>query len=140
MVVDNLHNIFAAFVTQLAGRSPSLLIYLVGLGLAISFWSRYPKPCLLVFLSMCIALIAIVASTFLFVYLPRAVNDFGHERLGMYFTIVGLIANILHAGAMALLLAAVFVGRSQQLYRPSWSADDDRTVEQQPGSDTRIQG
>jgi uncharacterized membrane protein len=134
-------NIFPMFLTQLATRMPTLLVYAIGLLLAISFWSRHPKPSMLVFLAMLIALFAVIASTFLFVYLPRAGDDLGldHQKLGLYFSIVGLTANMLHAVAMVFLLVAVFVGRSQLLQRPGWNADDDRTVEQHPGPDIRIQ-
>jgi hypothetical protein len=135
-------NMFHTVLMQLATRLPTLLVYAVGLVLAISFWSRYPKPCLLLFLSMCTALFAVITSTFLFVYLPRAMNDFGldHQQLVHYFWVVGVTSNIVHAGAVVLLLTAVFAGRNQLPYRPHWNPDDDGTVELHPGAERRIQG
>jgi hypothetical protein len=141
-VVMDVGNSFLSFLMQLATRAPSLLVYFVGIAVAIALWRRYPKPCLLVFLAMCLALFAVFSSTFLFMYLPRAMDNLGggHQEVGIYFSAINIVSSLIHAAAVALLLSAVFVGRSQPPPRPRWNADDDRTVEQHPRSDTRIQG
>ena len=133
-------NIAAQFLVQLVSRAPTLLVYAIGLILAIVYWRRYPRPCLLVLLAVCLSGFGLVASAFLFMYLPRAIVDFGlaHEQLGMILGIVGFAASVLHAIATAMLLGAVFVGRQQPL--PRWSSDDDRTISDVPAEPRGIQG
>jgi hypothetical protein len=133
-------NIAAQFLMQLASRAPTLLVYAIGVILAIVYWQRYPRPCLLVLLAVCLSGFALVASAFLFMYLPRAMADFGwaHEQLGMIVGAVGFVSSVLHAIATAMLLGAVFVGRRQPL--PRWSPDDDRTVADGPAEPRGIQG
>jgi hypothetical protein len=65
-------NSLGVILMQLATRAPILIVHVVGLVLAIAWWRRYPKPCLLVFLAMGIALVNGIASVFVNVYLPRA--------------------------------------------------------------------
>jgi hypothetical protein len=134
-------NIIVAFLAQLATRSPTLLLFATGLVLAIAFWSRYPRPCMLVFLAMSLALIVTVCSAFVFLYLPRAMNEFGwdHLQLSLMFTVVGVITNVFHAGALGLLLAAVFVDRRPLPPRLQHPVDE-REATRFPGTDTRIQG
>jgi hypothetical protein len=133
-------NIVAQSLMQLASRVPTLLVCAVGLILAIVYWKRYPRPCLLVFTALCLAVFALVTSAFLFMYLPRAMVDLGwdHQRVGAIIGVVAFTANLLQAGAMALLLSAVFVGRRQP--PPRWSPDDDRTVADHIAEPRGIQG
>ncbi len=121
-------NIVAQFLMQLASRAPNLVVYAIGLILAFVYWRRYPRPCLLVCTALCLAAFALVSSALLFTYLPRAMVEFGwdHQLFGRIFGTVSVAVNVLHAGATALLLSAVFVGRRQP--PPRWSPDDDRTV------------
>src|SRR3979490_3066276 len=97
-------NIVVQFLWQVGSRAPVLVVYAVGLVLAIVYWKRYPRPCLLVFLALCLAGFSLVASTVLFAYLPRAMIEFGwdHQLFGRTIGVVSFTANVLHAGAMAL--------------------------------------
>jgi sugar phosphate permease len=133
-------NIVAQFLVQLVSRAPALLVYAIGVILAIVYWQRYPRPCLLVLLAVCLSGFALVASAFLFMYLPRAMADFGwpREQFGMIIGIVNFAASVLHASATAMLLGAVFAGRRQPL--PRWSPDDDRTIADGPAEPRGIQG
>lgn len=133
-------NIATQFLTQLASRAPTLLVYAIGLTLAVVYWKRYPRPCLLVFLALCLSGFTLVSSAFLFMYLPRAMADFGwaDQQFGLIIGVVSFTANMLHAGATAMLLSAVFVGRRQPL--PRWSPDDDRTITDGPAEPRGIQG
>jgi hypothetical protein len=114
MVMD-VGNLFLPFLMQLSPRTPTLLVYFVGIVSAIALWRRYPKPCLLVFLAMCLALFAMIGSIYLFMYLPRAMNNFGggRQEIGIYFTAINIVSSVIHAATIMLLLSAVFVGRSQ---------------------------
>jgi MFS superfamily sulfate permease-like transporter len=135
-----MESVLTQFTTQLATRSPVLLVYVIGLVLALVFWQRHPRPCVLVLLAMVLALFTSLVSAFLFTYLPRAMDEFGwnHHQLGLMLSAVSITASILHAGAMGMLLTAVFVGRQSALAR--WPTDDDRTAMPAAGPDTRVQG
>src|SRR4051794_10979853 len=99
---------------QLVPRSPTLLVYLVGLVLAFVLWRRFPRPCLLVALAMSLALLVNIVSAFLFVYITTVMIDgLNHQQVGFMLSANSITATILHGVAIAMLLAAVFVGRRQ---------------------------
>ncbi len=87
--------------------SPVLLAYLTGMVLALVFWRRCPTACLLVLVATGIHLIAQVGS-FLSVYIVNLGTV--HYRVEL-FQAIGLAVSVVHALAIGLLLAAVFVGR-----------------------------
>jgi hypothetical protein len=134
-------DLMAAFAMQLATRAPVLLAYMVGLILACSYWKRYPRPCLLVALAMCVALLVNIVSACLVVYLPRARLEFNWDaaELSLIFSVVGVTANLLLALAVGMMLAAVFAGRRS--VPPRWvPEDEDRPMRAGGDTDTRIQG
>jgi hypothetical protein len=132
-------NVFAAFVMQLVVRSPTLLTYVIGLIVAVTYWKRYPRPSFLVFTGMGMALITWVSSAFIYTYLPRAMIDFGwdHRNFTWITSAIGFVTNLINAGALTMLLTAVFIGRRH--FFPQWPADEDQPVAPGIGPDTRIQ-
>jgi hypothetical protein len=130
----------STYLMQLASRAPTLLVYIATMGLAIGYWRRYPKPCLLVFLAMALALLVSISSGFAFTFLTHGAHDFGfeHHLIGSILTAISVTTGILHAGAIGILLAAVFVGRE---HRPSrWPPEERGDVAPSSRPDTRIQG
>ena len=89
---------------ELLGLSPVLLMYLVGMILALVFWRRYPRPCLFMLLANVLLFVVTVTHFFVIQYLLAA-------RAPSYMLdAVGLAGNLLGAIGHGLLLAAVLLG------------------------------
>jgi hypothetical protein len=101
------------FLLQLVGQSPVLLVYLVGIILCLAFRSRCPGPCALAGIGLTLLLVTSVAQTWLFMYFFHAMHEHGwtQERYSMMNSITILGSNVIRAVGMALLVAAVLVGR-----------------------------
>src|SRR5262249_18712348 len=110
---QSMGDIVITALMQLLGQSPVLVVYLVGMILALVFWRRYPGPCLLVLLATGFLLVVTVAQTFVAQYLMRARADldWNHEQLGWMLSVIALTGSILRAIGFGLLLVAVFLGR-----------------------------
>jgi hypothetical protein len=108
-----MNDVFISALMQLLGQSPVLVVYLVGMILALVFRRRYPGPCLLVLLAIVFLLAVTVTQTFVTQYLIRARADLGwnHEKLGWMLSAFGLTCSIFRALGLGLLLVAVFLGR-----------------------------
>jgi hypothetical protein len=108
-----MNDVIVPALTQLVVQLPLLLVYLVGLMLALVFWRRHPTPCVLVLISTAILLVASVAQTFLTQYLIHARNERGWEpqQLSWILSALAMAGSILRAIALSLLLSAVFLGR-----------------------------
>lgn len=103
-------------IQQLAYSVPVILVYLVGLVLAVIFIKKYPVPAILTLLAMIILLSNIFGVTFAQVYLVRSRMGSGGS-MASYNTMtsmVSIIGSVMRALGSALLLAAVFVGRKSQ--------------------------
>jgi hypothetical protein len=87
--------LFTVFLTQLATDTPALLAYVIGLILAFAFWRRFPQRCLLVGLAMAVAMSVSIVSTFLYAYLPFALDEFHwqHHQLDMMYTMVSVVSS-----------------------------------------------
>ena len=107
---------FFFLLQQLAYSGPVIIVYLVGLGLAVTFIRKYPVPAILTLLASIILLGNIFGITFAQVYLVRArLGSSG--SMSSYNTMqsmVSIIGSIMRTVGSALLLAAVFWGRKSQ--------------------------
>jgi hypothetical protein len=106
-------NLLISVLSQLAVQAPALLVYLVGLILALVLLGRYPGPSAFTLIATGLLLVTAVAQSFLSVYLVRARVDWGwtDARLGATLSASALAGSALRAVAFGLLLAAVFIGR-----------------------------
>jgi hypothetical protein len=99
---------------QLLYQSPLLLVYLVGLIVAMVMFSRCPRAAMLTIIGTGTLLFVAIGMVVLQTYLISARNTGGGITMQNYSTIImtsNVIANILRAIAMGLIIAAVFVGR-----------------------------
>ena len=106
----------SVLIQQLAYAGPVILVYLVGLILAVIFIKKYPVPAILTLLAMIVLLGTIFGVAFAQTYLIRARLGSGGS-MASYATMqsmVSLIGIVMRALGSALLLAAVFVGRKGQ--------------------------
>jgi hypothetical protein len=101
---------------QLLGQTPTLLVYIAGLILAMFFWQRSPTACALTAAGMALMLLVSVGATVFQIYLfrSRIDNDWSTAEFGRIMTIFTIASTTLRAFGLGLVLAAVFVGRSRQ--------------------------
>jgi hypothetical protein len=98
---------------QLAGQAPVLLVYLVGMILAVVFWRRCPGPSALTLAATALLLVTALVQTLLVLYLTRARMELGwsNATYAAVWSANALAGSVIRAVALGLLLAAVFLGR-----------------------------
>jgi hypothetical protein len=103
-------------IQQLAYAGPVIVVYLVGLVLAVIFIRNYPVPAILTLLATVILLGNIFGNAFAQEYFIRARLAPGGSMASYSTTmsVVSMIGSIMRALGSALLLAAVFVGRKSK--------------------------
>jgi len=103
-------------IQQLAYAGPVIVVYLVGLVLAVIFIKKYPVPAILTLLATIILLGNIFGIAFAQEYFIRArlVSGGSMASYSTMMSAVSLIGSIMRALGSALLLAAVFVGRNRK--------------------------
>jgi xanthosine utilization system XapX-like protein len=89
---------------------PSILLCVVGIILAIVFWSRCPAACAMTLIGLILILLLNLAQPIL----QRLLFEGGPERdlISAFFMLMGL----LRTGGFGLVLAAVFMGRRAPAY------------------------
>src|SRR5207248_717565 len=92
----SMENILVPFLMQLAGQSPVLLVYLVGMILALVFWRRCPGPCAFTLVATGLLMLTSIAQTFVSLYLIHARADMGwaNERLSWMLSANALIGSV----------------------------------------------
>ena len=100
-----MNRVMMPFLLHVAYRIPTLIVCLVGLILAIAFWKRCPRACLLTLLATGLELLTIPLIAFLQMYLVQTGNTM------TWMSIVGLAGTFFHTASTALLIIAVFIGR-----------------------------
>ncbi len=107
-------NFFTMALSMLAWQIPALLVFLAGAVAAIVFWRRFPRPSLLVAISAAVSLAVNCAWPFAYSYLwlLREQKGWTVEKFGYINSALNLVHTVLYAGALGLLLIAVFLGRS----------------------------
>jgi hypothetical protein len=108
-----MNNNIMPYLTQLMSASPLLLVYFIGLILALVFWRRCPTPSLLVVIASVLLLLVTVAHICVYQYLLQSSAELGwtHVKLGWVLTIISLASSCFRAAGMGLILAAVFLQR-----------------------------
>lgn len=103
----------SVLLLQLLPHTPLLLVYLVGMVLAVAYWQRFPAAALLVLIGTGLLFATGVLGTIGFHYILRSRNELQSDGLNYQavtaaFTLFNVL---LRAVATALLIAAAFVGR-----------------------------
>ena len=101
---------------QLAYAAPALIVYLVGMVLAVIFIRKYPGPAILTLLATVILLVTTIGTALAQVYFMRLRVESGWTtaRYGQMMSVVSIAGSMLRALGLALWLAAVFVGRKSK--------------------------
>jgi hypothetical protein len=102
-----------AFLTQYAIQAPQLLVWLVGIALALVWWQRAPKIALVTCVACGLFLLDALIGTAISVALPSMMMDNGQSatRVGTAFALIGVLRSLLHAAIWAAVLFAIFSGR-----------------------------
>jgi hypothetical protein len=98
------------YLINLLYQSPSLLVYMGGLILAVVFWRRQPRAAGLAMIATILLLVTSVAQSVGTQWLMYARSGDGRQ-LGPMLWQISLIGGIVRAIATACLIAAVFVDR-----------------------------
>jgi hypothetical protein len=100
---------------QLAYQSPTLLVYLAGVLLAILFMPRHRNASILTLLGFGLLLATAIAGIGLQSYIVQQHTDgvMKVEQFAQLSASLGICTNVLRAAGMAMVLAAVFAGRGQ---------------------------
>jgi len=102
-----------AFLTQYAIQAPILLIWLVGMALALLWWQRAPKVALVTCVVCGLFLLDALIGTFISVVLPSMLIEHGQSsaQIGTAFALIGIVRSLLHAALWVAVLFAIFSGR-----------------------------
>jgi hypothetical protein len=103
-----------AFLSQYAIQAPQLLLWLVGVALALVWWQRAPKVALVTCVACGLFLLDALIGTAISVALPSMLIDNGQSaaQVGTAFALIGLVRSLLHAALWAAVLYAIFSGRT----------------------------
>jgi hypothetical protein len=103
-----------AFLAQYAIQVPLLLIWLVGMALALLWWQRAPKAALATCVACGLFLLDALIGAFISVALPSMLIERGQStaQVGTAFALVGIVRSLLHAALWAAVLFAIFSGRA----------------------------
>ena len=103
-----------AFLTQYAIQAPQLLIWLVGMALALLWWQRAPKVALATGVACGLFLLDALLGTAITIVLPSMLIDQGRSsaQIGTAFGLIGIVRSLLHAALWAAVLFAIFSGRA----------------------------
>ena len=106
---------FSFFGQQLVAQIPVLLVAFIGLGLSLVFLGRYRWPAVLTLLATGILLITtfVVTGAQAYVFSSRNTMGLSTENYTQLAIGVGWVGSLARALALALLLAAVFIGRKR---------------------------
>ena len=101
------------YLSMLLGQAPLLLVYLGAVIVSVVFWSRHPRPALLVFLGSLLLLLTTLTSPFLQTWMldQRAAGAMTTAQLGQRIAVVSLVMSVVRAAAFGLLVYAAFAGR-----------------------------
>ena len=101
--------VFSA-VSSCLTQLPVILIWLVGIVLAVTRWQRHPKVSLLALIALVLALLETIVNGFLSVWIPVMLTEQGVStaQMGTVFGIWRFISSIVGAVIWGLVLAAIF--------------------------------
>lgn len=103
-------------IYPLIANLPLLIVWLVGIILAITHWRKQPRPSLFTLLAIVIFLIVFVVGTLVNNLGPLFLFERGisHSSFRIISLISNLVLNLFSAGAWVLLLLAIFKQKKSQ--------------------------
>jgi hypothetical protein len=111
--MDSQTSILVTTTMYILVQSPLLIIWLVGIVLALKNWSHYPKASMFAL----IGFVTLILETFLFssitMVLPHFLSQNGVSASSMsfYFSALGIVRSLFGAISWSLIVAAIFTQR-----------------------------
>ena len=105
----SLSNVLQQFVVAL----PLLVVYVLGLGLALSQISRLPRVALAAGGAFAILLLMTLMRPLVYWLVGKLMQDFAGPGMGLGYTLVNLVFALIEAAAMGALIYAIFADRPQ---------------------------
>ena len=102
---------FQSFLPNLAYQLPVLIVLLVGLIIAITRWKKNPRVSLLTLLAIILVSGITIVGVFTNSVLPYILynnSDLDYSTIGIIFSVITVLFNLLSAGSWILLLVALF--------------------------------
>ena len=94
---------------------PSLLTLLLCLTIALVRWKRHPKVSLVAAVGFISIILHGLFFSAAYIWLPRVFTTGSYEENTSFYSLLGLLRNILFAVIFAVLLSAIFIERKQKL-------------------------
>lgn len=103
------------FLSQLAIQAPLIVVWLVGMVLALMWWRRAPKVAAVTCAACAIFAVDALIGSFISVALPSMLIQRGQSpsQLGYAFAAIGIVRSLLHTVLWCGILFAIFSGRGQ---------------------------
>lgn len=93
------------------GQMPLLIVWIVGIVLAIKNWEHYQKASLLALLGFTTLILETIVFSVVNMALPQFLNSISASEIGLYYSAVGAVRTLLEAASFGLLVAAIFTQR-----------------------------
>jgi hypothetical protein len=108
------------FFVSMATQSPVLLVYCIGIVLAIVWYARCPSASLATILAFVVLIANAIFFTALQIWLSRYMVDSGNfgdigQALRWFYGVSHFGRSLVHGAALLLLLFAIYMGRSAPL-------------------------
>jgi hypothetical protein len=100
-------------LSQLAIQVPLMLVWLVGMVLALTWWQRAPKVAAVTCVACALFLVDTLIGSVLSATLPAMLIERGQStsQIGVAFAVIGTIRSLLHTVLWCGVLFAIFSGR-----------------------------
>lgn len=105
--------ILVIMLGSLLVRLPILLIWLVGVIIAIVRWQRHPRTSLMLVLGLAILTLASLIGVFWEAWLPQGAARIGVSRIGALASVYGIVQALISAVGWVLVIIAVFSKRPE---------------------------
>ena len=104
------------FMAMLLGQSPTLLVYLVGIVIAVVRMPRHPRPATFVLIGCVLLLAASIVSSLaqMWAFNSRSGSTASAASIGQMLIAVNLVLTFVRAGGFVLLIVAAFVARETE--------------------------
>jgi hypothetical protein len=99
------------FLSILLGGIPLLLVYLVGIILALVWWSRWPQVCAIVLAGCLVLLLTGIVHPLLQAQMIANRGSGSAASIGQSLAMISMIATVFRAVGFGLLIWAAFAGR-----------------------------
>jgi len=112
-------------LSAIATSTPVIIVWMIGIGLALSRWRRHPRVSQFALIAIVISFVNLVVNRFISIWLPLKMRDSGwtNTQIGSFFAVVGIITALISAAAWALVICAIFgwrdQGKKQEFFPPA---------------------